>query len=113
MILVLIDFDGVIVDTKKKSKIIFTKCLRKIKRCKDNNLINYLYKKVDGLDILAISKYLGNYFKNDYLFFYKFLTTEWENVYKKTVLKKENRCTHRIKGSCWHISPWECGQTEY
>ena len=52
---------------------------------------NHLLISLDLLEEegLLDSKYLGNYFKNDYLFFYKFLTTEWENVYKKTVLKKK------------------------
>ena len=67
MILVLIDFDGVIVDTKKNSFDIFVKCLNKLQNCKNLKLIKNLYNKADGLDLLSISKLLGNFYKTDYL----------------------------------------------
>ena len=88
MILVLIDFDGVIVDTKKNSFDIFVKCLNKLQNCKNLKLIKNLYNKADGLDLLSISKLLGNFYKTDYLAFYEFFTFEWKKVYKDISLKK-------------------------
>mgnify|MGYP001167504161 CR=1 FL=1 len=89
MILLLIDFDGVILDTKKISFDIFSKCLKKLQNCKDLKLIKKLYKKSDGFDLLTISKLLANYYKTDYLTFYKFLEFEWKEAYKKKTLNKD------------------------
>ena len=46
MILVLIDFDGVIVDTKKNSFDIFKRCLENFQNCKNLKLIKNLYKTI-------------------------------------------------------------------
>jgi phosphoglycolate phosphatase-like HAD superfamily hydrolase len=61
MILVLIDFDGVIIDSKKQSLEIFKKCLQKFHNCNNYKLINNLYNKADGFGLLSISKFLGNF----------------------------------------------------
>ena len=89
MILVLIDFDGVIVDTKKKSFDIFKKSLEKLQNCKNFRLIKNLYNQADGLNLLSISKLLGNFYKTDYLKFYKFFSLEWSKVYKEASVRKE------------------------
>lgn len=89
MILVLIDFDGVIVDTKKNSFDIFKKCLENFQNCKNLKLIKNLYNEANGLNLLSISKLLGNYFKTDHLKFYKFFISEWDKVYKEIFLKNE------------------------
>jgi hypothetical protein len=86
MILVLIDFDGVIIDSKKQSLEIFKKCLQKFHNCNNYKLINNLYNKADGFDLLSISKFLGNFFNRDYLVYYKFFTSEWKKIYKKKKL---------------------------
>ena len=70
MILILIDFDGVIVDTKKNSFDIFKECLEKLVKCKNLKFIKKLYKQLDGLNLLTISKFLGNLYKTNYLTFY-------------------------------------------
>ena len=89
MILVLIDFDGVIVDTKKNSFDIFKKSLEKLQNCKNFKLIKNLYNQADGLNLLSISKLLGNFYKTDYLKFYKFFSYEWSKAYKEISLRKE------------------------
>lgn len=89
MILVLIDFDGVIVDTKKNSFDIFKKCLEKFQNCNNSKLIQNLYNQANGLNLLSISKLLGNYYKTDDVKFYKFFKSEWSKVYKEIVLKNE------------------------
>ena len=89
MILVLIDFDGVIVDTKKNSFDIFKKSLEKLQNCKNFELIKDLYNQADGLNLLSISKLLGNFYKTDYLKFYKFFSYEWSKAYKEISLRKE------------------------
>lgn len=86
MILILIDFDGVIIDTKEKSYQIFNRCLKKIQKCKNVGLINKLYNKADGLSLLSISKLLAKFFKTNNKKFYKFLKNEWVIAYKKTKL---------------------------
>tara|TARA_Y100000590_G_scaffold102738_1_gene116780 strand:+ start:386 stop:1678 length:1293 start_codon:yes stop_codon:yes gene_type:complete len=89
MILVLIDFDGVIVDTKKNSFDIFKRCLENFQNCKNLKLIKNLYNKTNGLNLLSISKLLGHHYKTDYLKFYKYLISEWDKVYKEIFVKKE------------------------
>ena len=89
MILVLIDFDGVIVDTKKNSFDIFKRCLEKFKNFKNLKLIKNLYNKANGLNLLSISKLLGHYYKTDYVKFYKFFILEWDKVYKKISVENE------------------------
>lgn len=88
MILLLLDFDGVIVDTKKKSYEIFSRCLNKIESCSNTKLINILYKRANGLNLLSISKLLESYFKTNYLKFYKFFKKEWQITYAKLSLDK-------------------------
>lgn len=89
MILVLIDFDGVIVDTKKNSFDIFKRCLENFQNCKNLKLIKNLYNKANGLNLLSISKLLGHYYKTDYVKFYKFFISEWDKVYKEISVKNE------------------------
>jgi hypothetical protein len=88
MILVLLDFDGVIVDTQKKSYEIFSRCLNKIESCNNIKLINILYNRANGLNLLSISKFLESYFKTNYLKFYSFLKKEWQITYAKLSLDK-------------------------
>jgi len=89
MILVLIDFDGVIVDTKKNSFDIFKRCLENFQNCKNLKLIKNLYNKANGLNLLSISKLLGHYYKTDYVKFYEFFISEWDKVYKEISVKNE------------------------
>ena len=59
MILVLIDFDGVIVDTKKNSFDIFKRCLEKFQNCKKLRT-NKIFKRYE------ICKYINRqYFERD------------------------------------------------
>lgn len=89
MILVLIDFDGVIVDTKKNSFDIFKRCLENFQNCKNLKLIKNLYNKANGLNLLSISKLLGRYYKTDYEKFYEFFISEWDKVYKEISVKND------------------------
>ena len=89
MILVLIDFDGVIVDTKKNSFDIFKRCLENFQNCKNLKLIKNLYNKANGLNLLSISKLLGHYYKTDYVKFYEFFISEWNKIYKEISVKNE------------------------
>ena len=89
MILVLIDFDGVIVDTKKNSFDIFKRCLENFQNCKNLKLIKNLYNKANGLNLLSISKLLGHYYKTDYVKFYEFFISEWDKIYKEISVKNE------------------------
>ena len=89
MILVLIDFDGVIVDTKKHSFDIFKRCLENFQNCKNLKLIKNLYNKANGLNLLSISQLLGRYYKTDYEKFYKFFISEWDKAYKEISVNNE------------------------
>ena len=91
MILVLLDFDGVIIDTKKKSYEIFSRCLYKIESCNDIKLIKILYQRANGLNLLSISKLLESYFKTNYLKFYSFLKKEWQSTYAKLSLDNNTK----------------------
>lgn len=87
--IVLIDFDGVIIDTKKNSFDVFSNCIKNTQNYNNPKVIRSLYNKVNGLDLISISKFLGKYFKKNYSQFYKFLKYEWKKVYKKAKLNDE------------------------
>jgi phosphoserine phosphatase len=88
MILLTIDFDGVIVDTKKKSKQIFYRVLKKLLK-KGNINYKIMYGKCDGLSVEEMSKTLNAAYNINKTEFIKLFINEWELVYNKIIIPKK------------------------
>ena len=87
MILLTLDFDGVLVDTKNVSREIFIICLKKFSNYKSLNLIYpKLYKICDGLNLDQISSVLSKKLGTKKKLIHKFFIKEWSINYKKVSL---------------------------
>ena len=73
----------------KNSFDIFKRCLEKFQSCKNSKLIQILYNKANGLNLLSISKLLGEYYKTDHQKFYNFFISEWDKVYSEISINNE------------------------